>query len=267
MRVIYVDSEKTALEDFKEKVGNFREIRQLRLFSNGQEALNWVMSHPIDVAFLETEIADMSGLELAKRFKELDNNIRLFFITAQEQYALDAFRVKALGYMLKPCTTEEVKDALELAALVRNRPEKRVVIQTIPNFAIWVDGERLSLNGAKKAELLALLVDHGATGITCGEAIACLWPGRPADEKTQTLYRVTFHQLLDELKQAGVDHIIGVEGKRKFLKTEQVNCDLYRILNGETMDIISYGGDYLKEYSWAETRNAQLVSIQSNYKR
>lgn len=267
MRVIYVDSERSALEEFREKVGDFREIKQLELFADGQEALKWAAAHPIDVAFMETDMPGITGMELAGRLKELDCNIRIFFITAQEQYALEAFRVKALGYILKPCTADELKEALELAALVRNRPRKRVVIQTIPNLAVWVDGERLSLNGSKKTELLALLIDHGATGITSGEAIACLWPGRPADEKTQTLYRVTFHQLLDELKLAGIEHIIGMEGKRKFLKMEQVDCDLYRILNGETGDIVNYGGDYLSEYSWAETRNAQLDSIQSNFKK
>ncbi|MGN8947371.1 hypothetical protein ACTNCH_03265 [Candidatus Merdisoma sp. HCP28S3_D10] len=46
-----------------------------------------------------------------------------------------------------------------------------------------------------------MLVDRGETGLTTGEAIACLWQDRCADEKMQTLYRVTFYQLMDELKK------------------------------------------------------------------
>lgn len=40
-----------------------------------------------------------------------------------------------------------------------------------------------------------------------------------------------------------------------------VECDLYRILDGETEGLKSYGGYYLKEYSWSETRNGQLNSM------
>ena len=46
-----------------------------------------------------------------------------------------------------------------------------------------------------------MLMDRGETGLTTGEAIACLWQDRCADEKMQTLYRVTFYQLMDELKK------------------------------------------------------------------
>lgn len=73
---------------------------------------------------------------------------------------------------------------------------------------MYVDGKRLALGG-KKQELLALLVDRGEAGLTTGEAIACLWQDRCAVEKTQTLYRVTFYQLMDELKKIGIEDIIG----------------------------------------------------------
>ena len=42
---------------------------------------------------------------------------------------------------------------------------------------------------------------------------------------------------------------------------DMVECDLYRILDGETEGLKSYGGYYLKEYSWSETRNGQLNSM------
>ena len=144
---------------------------------------------------------DMGGIELAGKLKKIDCNIRIFFMTAFDQYALDAFGVKALGYIMKPYTKEQIRDALETAALMHSRPTKRVEIETIPNFTMRVDGRRLALGG-KKQELLALLVDKGQAGLTTGEAIACLWQDRCADEKTQTLYRVPFYQLMDELMMA-----------------------------------------------------------------
>lgn len=263
MKAIYVDDEQPALVKFQMCVKDFQEIEQLELFCDAEEALQWVEKNPVDVAFLDIEMPVINGIELARRFKKMDSNIRIFFMTAYEQYALDAFGVKALGYILKPYTKEEVKEALELALLVRPKPKKRVVIQTIPNFAVWVDETILVLGGAKRVELFALLVDHAEAGVTAGEAIACLWPGRIADAKSQNLYRVTFHLMMEDLKEAGIDHIIGSKGRKRYLITDQVECDLYRILDGNAGGIEKYGGDYMKEYSWAETRNAQLTSIKA----
>lgn len=105
----------------------------------------------------------------------------------------------------------------------------------------------------------------GMDGITlAGEAIACLWPHRPADEKTQTLYRVTFHQLMEELKRAGIENIIQTKGKKKSIVMDMVECDLYWILDGKTDDMKNYDGYYLKEYDWAETRNGQLTGLKMN---
>lgn len=263
MRVIYVDDEETALNTFRSKAEDFSGIRSLNLFSDCEEALKWARKEKIDVAFLDIEMPGMAGIELAGKLKKIDSNIRIFFVTAFEQYALEAFGVKALGYIMKPYRRTDIREALETAALMRSRPKKKVVIQTMPNFAVWVEGSLLMLGG-KKAELLALLTDHAEAGITAGEAIACLWPDRAADGKTQTLYRVTFHNLMEDLKAAGVEELVVSEGKKKYLEKDLVECDLYRFLEGEEAGLKSYSGDYMKEYSWAETRNGQLTTIRNS---
>lgn len=260
MRVICVDDEQPALDTFRAKAKGFPEIKSLRLFSDCEEALSYVEKNRVDAAFLDIEMPDMSGIRLARELKRRDGNIRIFFMTAFVQYALDAFGVKALGYIMKPYTKAEIGEALETAALMRSRPRRRVEIETIPNFSVRVDGKRLVLGG-KKQELLALLVDRGEAGLTTGEAIACLWQDRCADEKTQTLFRVTFHQLMEELKKNGIDDMIGSDEKSKYIVKDMVECDLYRILEGDPEGLQSYGGYYLKEYSWSETRNGQLSSM------
>lgn len=260
MKVICVDDEQPALETFRSKVKGLLDMESLRLFSDCRAALKFAEENRVDVAFLDIEMPNMSGIELARELKKKDCNIRIFFMTAFGQYALEAFGVKALGYIMKPYTKDEIREALETAALMRSRPQKRVEIETIPNFTVRVDGKRLALGG-KKQELLALLVDKGEAGLTTGEGIACLWQDRCADEKTQTLYRVTFYQLMDELKKNGIEDIICSDEKSKYIVKDMVECDLYRILDGEPEGLKSYGGYYLAEYSWSETRNGQLNSM------
>lgn len=160
MKVICVDDEQPALDTFRLKAKGFPEIDSLRLFSDCEEAIRYAGENRIDIAFLDIEMPDMGGIELARELKKKDCNIRIFFMTAFEQYALDAFGVKALGYILKPYTKEKIGEALETAALMRSHPQKRVEIETIPSFTVHVDGKRLALGG-KKQELLALLVDRG----------------------------------------------------------------------------------------------------------
>ena len=266
MRVICVDDEKPVLENFKSKVKDFLEIKNLELFQSAKAALKWVELNPVDVAFLDMEMPQMSGIELARELKKIDRNIRIIFVTAYDQYAMDAFRVDALGYLLKPYTREEIRHELEKASLMRSKPKKSVKIQTIPDFVVLVDGAPMHFDSMNPEELLALLVDRAEAGVTAGEAIACLWPERTADENTQTLYRVTFHRMMEALKEAGIEHIIGSEGRKRFILTEQVDCDLYRLLSGNINELQNYCGEYMKEYSWAESRNAQLNSIKDAIK-
>lgn len=133
-----------------------------------------------------------------------------------------------------------------------------MTIQTIPTFSLLVNGKAVRISASKPKELLALLVDRGDAGITTSEAIACLWPERPDNANSQSLFRMTYKRLVDILEDNGIAHIIGSEGTCRFVHTDQMDCDLYRILAGDKQAARNYGGQYLQEYSWAEERNGQL---------
>ena len=124
-----------------------------------------------------------------------------------------------------------------------------------------VDGVPLFISGAKPREMFALLVDRGKHGVTVGEGIACIWPDRAADLSTQSLYRMTYKRLADALENAGVGDILATSENRRYLKMEQVDCDLYRILAGDKQAARKYSGEYLREYDWAEERNGQLYRM------
>lgn len=258
MRVIYVDDEMPAIDNFRLTVVQCSDIEDLQVFQNAEDALEWSKIHKVDVAFLDMEMSGMHGLELADHLKKISEDICIIFVTAYEQYALQAFGVDALGYILKPYTRQEVQKELDKARRWHPLEERQVKIETIPSFVVSVDNKVVHLGRAKAEELLALLVDRAGGGLTVGEAIACLWPGRTNDENTQSLYRVTFKRLMDALKEAGIAEIIATQGREKYIRKDKVDCDLYKILEGDREVQKSYAGEYLREYSWAENRNAQL---------
>ena len=257
MRVIYVDDERPALDNFRLTAAKFPEITSLDMFQDSRKALEFARTNTVDVAFLDMEMPGIHGLEMARKLKEHDADIRIIFVTAFSQYALDAWGVDATGYLLKPYTAGDIRKELAKCTY-RRLPSHQVVIQTIPTLSVSINGKPLYLSAAKPRELLALLIDRGTRGITTDEGIACLWPERGNDANTQSLMRMTYKRLADALEEAGAGHIIASQEKRRFLKIEQVDCDLYRILEGDKQAAQNYAGQYLQEYSWAEERNAQL---------
>ena len=260
MRVIYVDDERPARENFRLTTANFQEIESLELFQNGDDAIEYVKNNTVDVAFLDMEMPGIHGLGLALKLREIVPQLRVVFVTAYNQYALDAWNVDASGYVLKPYVAADIRKELRKCAYIP-LPSQQVLIRTIPRLSVTVNGMPLHIAGEKPREMFALMVDRGDSGITAGEGIAYLWPDRPNDANTQSLFRMTYKRLADALEEAGVGNIIVSRENRRFLRGDQVDCDLYRILSGDKQAIRSYDGEYLEEYSWAEERNGQLYRM------
>lgn len=266
MKIIYVDDEKPAIDNFRLTVANFHEIGELHTFQSGEESLDFVKKHTVDAAFLDMEMPGIHGLDLARALKAQNPNIRIIFVTAFSQYALDAWKVDATGYLLKPYTASDIRKEL-LKCTYKPLPSHRVVIETMPTLSVTIDGSPLYFPGAKPREMFAFLVDCGETGFTTGECIACLWPDRAADANTQSLYRMTWKRLVDALESAGIGDIVTTLESRRFLKTEKVDCDLYHILAGDKLAQKKYSGDYLQDYEWAEERNAKLYWMIQEYEK
>lgn len=263
MRIIYVDDEKPAIDNFRFTVADFPEIDNLETFQSGEEALDFAKRNTVDAAFLDMEMPGIHGLGLAKALKAHDNEIRIVFVTAYGDFALEAFGVDAVGYVLKPYTAEDIRKQLAKCSY-KPLPSHRVIIETMPHLSVSVDGIPLSISGAKPREMLALLVDSGERGFSVGECIAHLWPDRGVDSSTQSLCRMTWKRLVQAFEDAGAGNLLYTSDNRRHLKTEAVSCDLYRILKGDKVAIRKYNGEYLSEYPWSEQRNAQLFKIQDS---
>ena len=261
IHLICVDDEQLALDNFRLTVEQMPGVESLHLFQTGQEALQWARNHEVTVAFLDMEMPSMHGLQLARELHAINENIVVVFVTAFSNFALEAFSVDAVGYLMKPYTREEVHKELRKATRLLPIAEQKITITTIPFFSILIDGVELRIPNSKCKEMLAFFVDRGGVAASAGDIIACLWPDRPNDESTGTLLRVTYNRLLHLLADAGIGHILESQNRQRWLVKERVDCDLYRILAGDTNAGKSYAGEYLREYSWSEPTNARLARL------
>lgn len=265
MRVIYVDDEELAITRFQLTSKALDGISVLTTFQNPLQALAHAKENPVDLAFLDVEMPLMEGIDLARELKKIDPNTRVVFVTAFNQYAIDAFEVDAVGYLMKPYSRESLEKELKKAALIKAAPAHKLFVQTMPTFDVYVDGEVLMITRQKVKELLALLVDRNGSTLTTGQAICALWEDRPDDEATKALYRMTMKRLKDMLAEKKIDYILEDGSTQKSLRTQEFLCDYYEVLCGNREYIQKYHGEYMSEYPWAEETNARLSEMLNVY--
>ncbi len=93
-------------------------------FSHGEGFLKWYGKNigKIDLLFLDIEMAEMDGMEVAKKIRELNSNMLIVFITNFPDYVFDGYSVNALGYLMKPPKEDILDDIItrSLTSLYRD---------------------------------------------------------------------------------------------------------------------------------------------------
>lgn len=109
LNCIIVDDEPLALELLESYVSRTPFLRLIGKCNNAVEALTLMERESIQLAFLDIQMPEVTGMELSKMIK---HDTKIIFTTAFEQYALEGFKVDAIDYLLKPFTfTEFLKAA------------------------------------------------------------------------------------------------------------------------------------------------------------
>lgn len=253
MNFIAVDDEPIVLNVLMNAIREAEPDCELRGYEHPREALDTIEKgmRP-DVAFLDVEMFGMTGLELAKRIREISRGTRVILVTGYPQYALEAYALHAKGYLLKPVTAAKVREELEELRLPPVSSGRRVRVQTFGNFEIFVDGSPLHFKLSKTKELLAYLVDRRGAAVNTGELCAVLWEQKPDSLSVRSHLRTLVSDLNRALSAAGVRDIL-VKSRNSFaVDCDKIDCDLYRFLSQDPDAINAYMGEYMMQYSWSE---------------
>jgi len=116
MKALIVDDERIARQELRRLLAAHPEIEIAAEAHNGEQALELIPKLPIDVIFLDIQMPEMTGFEMLAR---LDDVPQIIFTTAYDEYAIRAFEVSALDYLLKPIAPERLA-----AAVAKLRPPK-----------------------------------------------------------------------------------------------------------------------------------------------
>ena len=114
IRVLIVDDEFEAREGVRLLLEKDRDVHIVGLCKNGVEAIDMINSHQIDLVFLDIQMPVISGFEVINSISP-SRLPYIIFITAYDQFALKAFEVHAIDYILKPFTDQRFQEGLSLA--------------------------------------------------------------------------------------------------------------------------------------------------------
>ena len=115
IRVLIVDDEAPARRKVERFLREHDDIEILGEAANGSDAIAMVRERRPDVVFLDVQMPDIDGLEVAEVVATLPHVPRIVFVTAHDTYALRAFDLSALDYLLKPFDRERFDRALDRA--------------------------------------------------------------------------------------------------------------------------------------------------------
>jgi two-component system response regulator AlgR len=116
VKILIVDDEKPARDRLRQLLDDFGDHDVVGEASNGAEAIALAASTIPDVVLLDIRMPGVDGIETAHHLNAMENPPAVVFTTAYDEYAIDAFDARAIGYVLKPVRRERLERALEHAS-------------------------------------------------------------------------------------------------------------------------------------------------------
>ena len=115
MKVLIVDDEQLARQRLATLLGEIANITVVGEAANGHEAIKYVVETEPDLVLLDIRMPGMDGLEAATHMNKIEKPPAVIFTTAYSDYAIEAFKARAVDYLLKPVRRERLSEALKNA--------------------------------------------------------------------------------------------------------------------------------------------------------
>ncbi len=268
MRIIAVDDEQPALRMLEKAIIEALPEAQVTTFINITQLLEYAKENPCDIAFLDIRMREMNGLQLAIELKAILPNINIVFVTGYMEHAIDAFKVDASDYLLKPVTAKDIIKALDhLRNPITLQGNARIWMRTFGHFEMFVDGKPVIFSSAKAKELLAYLVDRQGSTVTKKEMASILWEDAEYTRSKQFELQAIVTKMIKTLAEVEAEYILIRGHSRLAVDTSKFECDYYRFMAWDIQAVNAYKDEYMTNYSWAEFTNGFLSKKSSSIRK
>ena len=117
MRVLIADDNATSRKLLKHLIKTVPNVQIVGEAINGEDLISKVMMEKPDIALVDIDMPLLNGMEAVKSCKKIVPSLQVIFITGHEEYALEAFGVNAIDYIVKPIDRDRLYAALELSLI------------------------------------------------------------------------------------------------------------------------------------------------------
>ncbi|GAA0133765.1 response regulator [Paenibacillus sp. YSY-4.3] len=280
LRAIIVDDEELSIKRLRRILTESGEVGSCHTFLNPLEAFEFVKANPVDIAFLDISMPEINGMKLSGRLLELGDSLEIVFVTGYDEYAVQAFDMSALDYLLKPVTAERVSKTLNKYRRSQNLPASSpapaqaaaLTVRLFNGFKVFREGdtEPLKLRSPKTEELFVYLICKRT--VSREEIIDTLWHGLEPEKAWKNL-NSTLYYIRKAIGQSKTGGCIIADRNEIRIDERALDCDLYaferllrqRQLSDKNTDWmreaeILYTGPLLKgkAYEWAGERVRRL---------
>ena len=193
MKTIVVDDEQLARDELRfllEQLGGIDVVAQA---GNGVEALRVIEEYQPDLVMLDVQMPGLTGFEVARRVVQAGIESQLVFVTAYDQYAIDAFEVNAVDYLLKPVEPERLALAVERVRKRLAAEKSRKETDLEPLLQMLADRQA-------RREQLAIKVDERFLLVQADEVVHASVEGDEIRVVTNSLSGTSNYRTLDELQ-------------------------------------------------------------------
>lgn len=144
MKVIIVDDEYPARKELRYFIENYTDMNIIGEFDNGLDVLNFIQENTLDAIFLDINIPKLDGMLLAKTIDKFEKRPKIIFITAYDNYAVEAFNLEIFDYILKPYSDERIISMLHRLkdTFDKKNNEDKAEYQKVSNkISLWKNGK------------------------------------------------------------------------------------------------------------------------------
>ena len=283
LKTVIVDDEILILELLKNMMAKEPNIDIIGEFTNSRQALESIMELKPDLVFLDIEMPGMNGIELATQILNDMDSVGIVFVTAYDKYAVQAFKLNAIHYILKPPNIEDIRQVVSRVVSDKRTisvdKSEKVYVNLLGGVSVKSQsGSSLKWATAKTEELFALFMLSGKKEIDKWQIIEKLWPDSQEGKSEQLLYS-TVYRLKKTLGENGIDATVKNHLGLYKMNVQNIWCDVYAFedfyknfdkagVSCETYEklLSLYKGELFgtKDYKWCELYKYEL-SRKFNY--
>jgi two-component system, LytTR family, response regulator len=279
IKAIIVDNEELALEFMKRKLNEFDEIEVVASYTDSKDLIEKLQLLEFDVAFLDIEMGEVSGIDIAEQLINLNRDIQIVFVTAYQDYAIQAFEMNSVDYLLKPVIKGRLVKTIKRLEnkKIQQNPSPRekikrediLSINSLGDLSVTFLGSIIKWKTAKVKELFAYLLTHQGSYIDRDILLNQLWPGLDY-RKAKVYLHTSMSYLRQLLKEYGYSEAVTFQDNKYKLTLDKFIWDIQlfdyiEIINPITLPSQvekiknlqkAYKGDYLQNegYLWVNDR-------------